>query len=199
MEFGTFYLELSDAIREGDGERLLRCWRYLLPICKSAERRNYAVEVLNMLCQYEFELSPQKAQELIWSRFISTHASPGHNIPEDLHQEHLNRVIKDAIRGLGANKTEVAIVRAGKALGTLEPVLRQFDAENKVKKPSGAHKPPSAEKDGQQIIEQLLKTDIFSEKLLPNPRYHTSFPKPKDFLHSLDKKFMEWMIKHLKS
>ena len=197
LEFGTFYLEYSDAIREGDGERLLRCWRYLLPICKSADRRNYAIEVLNMLCQYEFELPPQQAQELIWSRFISTHASPGHNIPEDLHQEHLNRVIKDAIRDLGANKTEVAIVRAGKALGTLDPVLWKFDAENNVKKPSGAHKPPSAAKDTQVIIEQLLKTDIFTEKVLPNARLHASFPIPKDFLHSLDNKFTDWMINHI--
>lgn len=76
----------------------------------------------------------------------STHAGPGHNIPEDLHQEHLNRVVKDAIRGLGANKTEPAILHVGKALGTLEPVLRQFDAENKVKKPSGTHKPPKCRK-----------------------------------------------------
>ena len=140
-------MEFSDGVQEGDGERVQRCYRYLLPICKSAERRNYAVEVLNMLCQYEFDLPPRQAQELIWSRFISTHASAGHNIPEDLHQEHLNKIIKDAIRGLGANKTEAAIVYAGKALGTLEPVLRQFDAENKIKNPSGAHKPPSAEKD----------------------------------------------------
>ena len=133
LEFGTFYLEYSDAIREGDGEHLLKCWRYLLHICKSADRRNNAVEVLNMLCQYEFELPPQQDQELIWSRFISTHASPRHNIPEDLHQEHLNRVIKDAIRDLGANKTEVAIVHAGEALGTLDPVLWKFDVENNVR------------------------------------------------------------------
>ena len=26
------YLEYSNAIREGDGDRVLRCWRYLLPI-----------------------------------------------------------------------------------------------------------------------------------------------------------------------
>ena len=149
-----------------------------------------------MLCQYEFELPPQQAQELIWSRFISTHASPGHNIPEDLHQEHLNRVIKDAIRDLGANKTEVAIVCPGKALGTLDPVLRKFDAENNVKKPSGAHKPPSAAKDTQVIIEQLLKTDIFTEKVLPNARLHASFPIPKDFLHSLDNKFTD-LINHI--
>ena len=99
-------VELSedcDAIREGDGERVLRCWRYLLPVFKSSGRKN---EVLNMLCQFQYELTPRHAQELIWSRFVSTHEAPGRNIPSDLHQEHLNRIVKDAIRGLNTNKTE---------------------------------------------------------------------------------------------
>ena len=90
---------------------------------------------------------------------------------EDLHQEHLNRVVKDAIRGLGANKTEKAITRAGKALGTLEPVLRQFDAENGLQRPYGfgSHVSPSDAKDAGVIVDQLVKTDIFSEKLEPPP------------------------------
>ena len=34
FRLGCFYLEFSDAIKEGDGTRLrvIRCWRYLLPI-----------------------------------------------------------------------------------------------------------------------------------------------------------------------
>ena len=32
MSPGHFYLELSDAIKEGDGKHLLRCWQYLLPV-----------------------------------------------------------------------------------------------------------------------------------------------------------------------
>ncbi len=89
-----------------------------------------------MLYQYQYGLTPRLAQELIWSRFVSTRSAPGRNIPEDLHQEHLNRVCKYAVRGLHANKT--AIDRVGKALGTLSPVLDQFDDQNKVKKTSGA-------------------------------------------------------------
>lgn len=115
LSTGSFYLEFSDAIKEGDGERVLRCWKYLL---KSSGRKNYAVEVLNMLCQYHYMLTPRKAQELIWSRFISTHNAPGHNIPCDLHQEHLNRIVKDAIWGLQANKTGSRIIRVAKTLGT---------------------------------------------------------------------------------
>ncbi len=195
LGFGCFYLEFSDAIKEGDGKRVLRCWRYLLPLFKSSGRTNYSVEVLNMLCQYQYKLTPHQAQELIWSRFISTHSAPGRNIPEDLHQEHLNRVCKDAVKGLSANKTEVAIDRVGKALGTLSPVLDQFDHQNKVLKPSGAHRAPIADKDRDLIIEELQKGFIFTCHL---GRSHSSFPKPRDVLHSLNHDtIMDWIVKHL--
>jgi len=49
-------------------------------------------------------------------------------IPEDLLQEHLINVVKDAFRGLGANKIE-PVIHAGQALGTLEPELHPFDLE----------------------------------------------------------------------
>ena len=73
--FWVWVAEFCDAIREGDGERVLRCWRYLLPVFKSSGRKNYSIEVLNMLCQFQYELTPRHAQELIWSRFVSTHES----------------------------------------------------------------------------------------------------------------------------
>lgn len=189
-------MEYSDAIREGDGERVLRCWQYLLPLFKSSGRKNYSVEVLNMLCQYKYEFTPRQAQELIWSRFINTHGAPGRNIPEDLHQEHLNRVCKDAIRGLRANKVDAAITRIGRALGTISPVLDQFDDQNNVTKLSGAHKAPSAEKDRDIIIQHLQKCCVFPTQL--GTRCHPSFPKPRDVLHSLNEaELISWMIKHI--
>ena len=156
LSTGCSYLEFSDAIKEGDGERVLRCWKYLLPLFKSSGRKNYAVEVLNMLCQYHYMLTPRKAQELIWSRFISTHNVPGHNIPCDLHQEHLNHIVKDAIRGLQANKTGSSIIRVAKILGTVSPVLNAFDSENQVRNLSGAHAIPSTEKDRDLILQHLI-------------------------------------------
>lgn len=195
LGFGCFYLELCDAIKEGDGQRLLRCWRYLLPIFKSSNRRNYSVEVLNMLCQYEYDLPPRQAQELIWSRFVSTHNAPGRNIEEDLHQEHLNRVVKDCIAGLGANKTEAAVTKVGKALGTLAPVLETFDADNHVKLPSGAHRAPSWIKDRDLIVERLVQNEAFSIK---EDRQHPTFKNPRDFLHSLKHEtLIKWMVTHL--
>ena len=31
--------------------------------------------------------------ELMWGRFVNVHGKPGKNIPNDLHGEHLNRVV----------------------------------------------------------------------------------------------------------
>ena len=194
LSIGLFYLEFSDAIKEGDGERVLRCWRYLLPIFKGSCRKNYSVEVLNMLCQFHYDLPPRLSQELIWSRFVSTHSLPGRNIPEDLHQEHLNRVVKDFIRGLGANKTEDAIMRIGKALGTLFPVIENFDEENNVYNPAGAHKPPSSSKDQDLIIENLLKCNLFSSH--PH-RCYPSFSEPKNLFLFSNQSLLNWMAIHL--
>ena len=91
------------AIKEGDGLRVLRCWRYLLPIFLGTGRTNYSREILNMLYQ-QVTLSPCLSSQLLWSRFINVHGFPARNIPADLHMEHLNRIAKDAIKSLGANK-----------------------------------------------------------------------------------------------
>ena len=32
MSLGMLYLEFHDAVREGDGSRVMRCWKYLLPL-----------------------------------------------------------------------------------------------------------------------------------------------------------------------
>ena len=40
ISIGCFYLNFKDAIKEGDGERILECWHYLLPIFRNAGRKN---------------------------------------------------------------------------------------------------------------------------------------------------------------
>ena len=114
LSLGCFYLEYSDAIREGGGDRVTRCWRYLLPMFVSYGRKNYALESLHYLLQHDFTLPPRQAAELVWSRFVNVRGQQGANIPLDLHMEHLNKLVKAAISGLGANKVEDAITRVGK-------------------------------------------------------------------------------------
>lgn len=65
MSLGIFYLSYKDVIREGDGDRLLVCWKFLLPIFKVSDRRNYSLEILRMLYSYYFILSPRQKHQLL--------------------------------------------------------------------------------------------------------------------------------------
>lgn len=195
LGLGLFFMEYRDAIREGDGSRDHRCWRYLLPMFFGTGRTNYSCEALNMLHQ-QATLPPRLANQLLWSRFVNTHGIPGRNVAGDLHMEHLNRVAKNAVKSLGANKTEKAIGRVGRAIGTIAPLLQAFDAENKVKTVSGAHNRANVNKDIGIVVAELVKYEVFSTVA---KRHHPSFKSPKDLLHGKSfTELHEWMVTRLK-
>ena len=104
LRIGCLYMESADAIREGDRERVIRCWWYFLPIFKASNSTNSSCEAVHFLYQYQYALSPRLSNQLIWGQFVNVRGLPGQNIPLDLHMEHLNRIAKDAMRNLGSNK-----------------------------------------------------------------------------------------------
>ncbi len=95
----------------------------------ASKHTNYALEAFKLLLEYLKSLPPQFAEQLKWSSFINVHGVPGRNICCDLHMEHLNRIAKTAVDGLGANKTQNAIDRVGKTVSTLTETLEMFDKE----------------------------------------------------------------------
>lgn len=195
LSYGVFYWEYCDAIKEGDGLRILRCWRYMLPMFISSGRRNYAIESMQILIQHDYLLSPREAAELIWCRFVNVHGCPGRNIANDLHMEHLNRNCKTPIRGLGANKTPESMSRIANALGTVVPVLDNFDDNNKVPKTSGNHNPQNAAKDLKMLMSVLKDASVFCDR---GVRFHPSCPNPRNILHAISQtELTEWMITHI--
>ena len=138
------YMEFADAIREGDGGRVLRCWKYMLPIFLASGNKNYACEAANFLLQHTYLLSPQQSAQLLWSRFVNVHGQPGRNIVI-----FINKIAKDALNSLGSNKSQKSIQWIGRAIGTLSPVMDNFDAINNV---SSKQKKLKAKKDIQIVI-----------------------------------------------
>lgn len=198
MSIGMLYFEYCDAIREGDGMRVLRCWRFMFIFFKCTNRTNYSIESFTLLAQYHFLFSEQHRQQLIWGRFINVHGLPARNIPCDLYMEHLNRVCKDAVNGLGANKTSKALVRVGKIVGILDAVLRNFDAENSVNERSGKHKVANVKKDLNTVVKVLLDENVFNYS---SGRYHDTFKtvvsNPTRFLDH--ETLLSWMYVQLNS
>ena len=126
---------------------------------------------------------------------MNTHGVQGRNISLDFHQEHLNRLIKTAIKSLGPNRQDSAIIRCGKALGTISKVLHQFDKDNDIAAASGAHSCPSQEKEVVKIVTELLKESVLTEI---SGRKFTCFPNPKNLLHAQHfSNIFTYVIEHL--
>ena len=151
----------------------------------------------NVILLHDFlhRLSPKEAERLIFNRFINTSGHPGRNISCDLHIEHLNRELKNCINP-GSVKKENAVVQVGKAIGTIAPVLQQYDKENHIKSHYTRHKSSDFTKDLQQIVNNLQKESVFKNI---EKRKHSTFPNPKSLLHVKEKELIPWIEGHIES
>lgn len=174
LTLGLIYMEFKDAIREGDGERIIRCWRYLLVIFKVTGRTHYSVDAFKLLAQNSFSLSPRGAMQLKWNRTVNVHGRIGKNVSCDLHMEHLNKEAKQCIAGLGSNITDGAVTRVGKSIGLTVPILKRFDKVNEIKEVSSRHSKRSCKKDMEILLKELMhKSKVFQK--FPG-RAHFNFP-----------------------
>ena len=191
LSLALLWAEFEDSIKEGDGPRVIRCWKFFLPIFKVTNHKNYAIGALNLLIQYNHLLSPRQREQLVWSRFVNTKGKPGENKSCDIHMEHLNRVVKAAIGGLSSNVSPRSIMRIGRCAGVLMKVCSQFDSVSTVIHRSGKHGGASSSKDVSKVMEELNKVKVF--KHIPG-RMHASFPKVKKHLYSMLnlQKFKTW-------
>ena len=96
-----YALEFTDAWSEGDGPRVV----ITLLACDWWQNKVFPRSTETSLQIQLAVLSPNLVQHLTWGRFINTRDGLGHNIPCDLHNEHVNRLFKDAIAHMGANFT----------------------------------------------------------------------------------------------
>ena len=100
---------MRDAIHEGDGPRLLRCWKFLLLHWRYSGHTMYAIEAIHLLGAVHATATPRVAHELTWCRSVNSCGGSGNNIPVDLFMEHLNRTLKDYISSSCANVSEAAL------------------------------------------------------------------------------------------
>ena len=53
------WAKFEDAVKEGDGHRVIRCWKFLLPLFKVTNHKNYSIGAVNLLVHYNTLLSPR--------------------------------------------------------------------------------------------------------------------------------------------
>ena len=152
---GLLLLEFRDAIHEGDGERIARCWKLLILYFRVAGHTKYALEAFIFLAKVNGVASPRLQQQLLWSRLVNSKGGSGKNIPVNLYMEHLNRLLTDIIIGLGANISESSIVNASKSLNAIVSLSESFDEQLGIHRASIHHTTKSSDKDREVVLKQL--------------------------------------------
>lgn len=190
--YGSLVMEFRDAWHEGDGERVLRCWKLFLPHFKVAGSTKYALEALKLQMQTGITFSPNLAHQVTWNRFVNVRGGAGNNIPCDLYNEHINKLLKHIIRSMGSNLTESALQRAARSVTTLHHICKTFDTQSGVPCRTTAHSTRSDNDDVKKVVKAVLKNKLLAE--IGN-REHRCFKGFKlNPLHKWDvKKTTKWM------
>ena len=119
------------------------------------------------------------------------------NIPVDLHmQQNCQRCHSVS----GAKQVDkVYYTRIGRAIGTLSPVLDNFDDDNGVATNSSRQKKPSDKKDIAVVVNEIVKEGCFIEQS-GKGRKHRKFPKPRNVLQAKEKEeLLRWLTSRLPS
>lgn len=129
--YASLALEFYDAWHEGDGNRIIRCWKFFLLHFFESGRTKYSLDALRLQIQLSC-LPSQLVKQITWDRFINTHGGIGHNIPCDLHNEHVNRQLKAAIRHMGANFSQRALSSVARSTTYISTISQNFDKQCQV-------------------------------------------------------------------
>ena len=192
--YGALLLEFKDAWAEGDGDRVFCCWRLMMPHFKVWGRSKYALEALRLQLQVKSLFSPMLAHQAKWDRFVNSKGGQGNNIPTDLYNEHIVKLLKNVITTMGSNLTTQGLQRAARSVSSVFAVSKQYDKESGVPVISTAHSTASDAYDVSKVVAVVLKEEL----LEMNPsRHHSSHKNIRlNPIWNLDKKkTLAWIDK----
>ena len=163
MNSGTIVFNFGDAVKEGDGERILRCWKFMMLIFRAYKHSKYAFAALQLFFYSTCLLSERLSHLLKWNRTVNNKGGKGHNISLDLRLEHLNNLLKEMLKCLGVNVTQKSAQRCSEAISALEEILRNMDTELGIDQPSGHHISAKDDKDFVLLVKEIHERgDMFT-------------------------------------
>ena len=140
IELFVVLMQLNDTVHEGDGDRNVINWKYLLWVFKANNNLSkYAIEGMYFLTLVKCMLTHQMSERVIWGRETNKKGKIGANMPNDLEMEHTIKSTKTLITSMGANKTEKAVLRSSMSVTGVSESLSAYDESSNVIPPSTAH------------------------------------------------------------
>ena len=135
----------------------------ILPYFQAAGHTKYSLAALNIQLQTNVTLSPNGAHQVMWHRFVNSKGGMGNNIPCDLYNEHINRLVKYIIQNMGPNLTEASLQQAACSVSTLHTICVAFDTQSGVSYGTAAH---LTRPDTQDVI-KVVSTVLSNRLLIP--------------------------------
>lgn len=158
-------LNMEDAIKRGDGERLMLCYRFMYLYCKeSGCCPKYAYGLLETVAQAHCLLSERNAHSLIWNRFVNNKGREDTNMPVDLDVEHLNRPLKTDVHTYRGTLTDRTMQRISRGVEESERITKNFDKQTKVKHGKGAHTTPKFANDIAVLLSLLHEKKVYDHQ-----------------------------------
>jgi len=197
---GFLFFNFLDAIKEGDGLRIMRQYKYIMLYCKSdgTHSTKYSLECLYQFFLVNALLSPRDAERFIWNRSVNNIGKKGTNIPLDEATEHSNNFIKQGIRNLGPNVTEKAVSRLLYSEMHTVKILGNLDETIKHMLRSGKHSEGSTNRDLHELVNRAVELNIFTEIQGRNYNHFKNFQC--DRLKNLNASSLyQWINKHKKN
>lgn len=133
-----------------------------------------------------------------WHRFVNTKGGMGRNIPCDLYNEHVNKLVKFIIRNMGSNLTEKSLQRAARSVSTLSIIANKFDNESLVQNRTSAHSTRSDTEDVKKVVKTVTEFKLL--QCIPGKKHRSFSTIHLNPLHKWDrKKAEEWVEAKKKS
>ena len=157
IELFVVLMQLNDTVHEGDGDRSVINWKYLLWIFYASNKLpKYAIEGMCFLTLVKCLLTRQMSERMTWGRGPNKKGKIGTNMPNDLEMEHNIQDTKTVITSMGANKTEKSVLHGSKSVTGTSDSANAYDESSIVKPPSTAQSKKSSTRDEEIMLGDLI-------------------------------------------
>ena len=184
-----------DAVKENDGLRMIRHWKFDLFQYYENNHPKYLIFGERLLANVAGAASARIKHQLIWERTVNVKGGQMRNIPKDLHCEHLNMEYKLNSRSSIGQLTEKTVARHSQMLG-LGKILNDVFQEQVVSRQyTRKHGKVDRTADVERMVKSLHPLRIFRHKAGRGLKGFEDFKIIKGVRQP--KKFKQRLIKHL--
>ena len=153
--------DFQDAIKEGDGARICRLWKFKMLYFKKEGRHRYSLEALKLIFDLQALLSPSEAHRVKWNRTVNPSGQAHNNMSMDLNCEHYVLYTKQCIERIGANVQFPIAQTMSKTLGEMKDFVECFDKSCGIPPESGKHTAANKEEDITLMADILQQHKVF--------------------------------------